>query len=110
MKSNGQLAYENDLAVTPTYHDGTPRKTWDELPLYARQSWERNPTPRTQGAATDQLHHVEYYAPIANEGGEGLWRGERDALSHAERILAQYPDAEITIQQPAHGLLVPAYN
>lgn len=41
----GQLAYEEDLRRCPNYHDGTPRKTWDQL-TFERQSWQRNPTPR----------------------------------------------------------------
>jgi hypothetical protein len=42
----GQLAYESECAVRPVYHDGTQRRTWDQLCEYARWSWERNPTPR----------------------------------------------------------------
>lgn len=42
----GQLAYEQDLQRKPTYHDGSTRKQWAELPEYAQWSWERNPTPR----------------------------------------------------------------
>jgi hypothetical protein len=38
-----QEAYEEDVRRHPLYHDGTPRKSWDEV---ARQSWEKNPTPR----------------------------------------------------------------
>lgn len=40
-------AYEEDVRRRPTYHDGTPRRTWDELPETARWSWKRNPTPRS---------------------------------------------------------------
>jgi hypothetical protein len=42
----GQSAYEQELRARPTYHDGTPRKRWDQLDDIARSSWERNPTPR----------------------------------------------------------------
>lgn len=42
----GQLAYESELIRAPLYHDGAPRKTWTQLPDYAKWSWERNPTPR----------------------------------------------------------------
>jgi hypothetical protein len=45
-KTPGQLAYEADCSVEPSYHTGTPRATWDQLTEFARQSWERNPTRR----------------------------------------------------------------
>lgn len=99
MKTAGQIAYENDLAIAPVYHDGTTRKSWDALPAYARESWERNPTSRTYGVAPERLHIVDFYSASANEGGEGLWRGEADALAHAERILARHPDAEVKMRR-----------
>ena len=40
----GQRAYERDVALHPTYHNGQPRPAWERLPDYARESWERNPT------------------------------------------------------------------
>jgi hypothetical protein len=40
-KSPGQLDYERDVARRPTYHDGRPRATWDELSDIARWSWEK---------------------------------------------------------------------
>jgi hypothetical protein len=40
-KSQGQIDYEADVLRRPTYHDGTPRKTWDELSDIARYSWKR---------------------------------------------------------------------
>jgi len=48
VKTRGQLAYEIDCEREPTYHDETTRKTWAELPGYARWSWERKPTPRAR--------------------------------------------------------------
>lgn len=42
----GEQAYVEDCKRQPTYHDGTPRKSWHELPDYVRDTWERNPTPR----------------------------------------------------------------
>jgi hypothetical protein len=44
--SNGQRAYERDLAKRPKYHDGAARPKWNELCEVARWSWERNPTDR----------------------------------------------------------------
>lgn len=46
MRTPGQVAYEAELAVKPSYHDGTLRRTWAQLSAIARWSWERNPTPR----------------------------------------------------------------
>lgn len=45
-KTPGQLAYETELTACPLYHDGTPRRSWDELDEISRLSWERTPTPR----------------------------------------------------------------
>lgn len=42
----GQIAYEEDVRRKPLYHDGTPRKTWAQLPEWAAWGWERCPTPR----------------------------------------------------------------
>jgi len=40
-KTPGQVDYEADLQRRPTYHDGTPRKSWDELDDIARWSWDK---------------------------------------------------------------------
>lgn len=40
-KTPGQIAYEIDLVTRPNYPDGTLRKTWDELPDFARSQWEK---------------------------------------------------------------------
>lgn len=42
----GELAYNEDLRRQPLYHTGEPRLTWAQLDAWAKQSWERNPTPR----------------------------------------------------------------
>lgn len=44
IKTPGQIAYEADLSVYPNYHDGAPRKPWEQLSEHCRYSWERNPT------------------------------------------------------------------
>jgi hypothetical protein len=54
-KTAGQIAYETDCERAPRYHDGTPRLSWERLPDYARQSWERNPTPREYPLPTADL-------------------------------------------------------
>jgi len=43
---DGKAAYEADLARHPWHHDDAPRPAWDDLPEYARWSWNRNPTQR----------------------------------------------------------------
>lgn len=40
-KTPGQVDYEADVKRRPTYHDGTPRVSWDALDDVARWSWER---------------------------------------------------------------------
>jgi hypothetical protein len=45
-RTPGRVAYESDVRAEPTYHDGTPRRTWEQLSDVARWSWERNPLPR----------------------------------------------------------------
>ena len=52
-KTPGQLAYEADLVACPLYHDGTPRKTWDQLDELCRSTWERDPTPRNFRRTSD---------------------------------------------------------
>lgn len=42
----GQIAYQEDVRRRPTYGDGTPRKSWEELCDVARWSWEREPPER----------------------------------------------------------------
>lgn len=39
----GRAAYEASCAAVPNYHDGTPRKTWQQLGQVERWSWERLP-------------------------------------------------------------------
>tara|TARA_R100000951_G_scaffold16512_3_gene13021 strand:+ start:3493 stop:3627 length:135 start_codon:yes stop_codon:yes gene_type:complete len=39
--SAAQSAYERDLERTPNYHDGTPRKAWEDLCDVAKWSWEK---------------------------------------------------------------------
>ena len=53
----GREAYEADCRRVPTYHDGTPRRAWDDLCAIARLSWERNPTVP---AFVDVSHVTEY--------------------------------------------------
>lgn len=45
-KTPGQRAYEEDVRRMPTYHDGAPRATWNDLSSAFQANWERNPAPR----------------------------------------------------------------
>lgn len=44
--ANGQLAYEADCLKQPSYHDGIARRSWHDLPAFAKYSWHKNPTRR----------------------------------------------------------------
>jgi hypothetical protein len=41
MTTRGQIDYEADVKNRPTYHDGTPRRTWKQLCEIAKWSWNR---------------------------------------------------------------------
>lgn len=47
-KTPGQLAYEANVAASPTYHDGTPRRAWADLTDAIRDNWERHSVPKAQ--------------------------------------------------------------
>jgi hypothetical protein len=55
----GQQAYETDVKGHPNYHDGLPRRTWQQIGKAAQASWNQNPTPReystTGGTPTDRI-------------------------------------------------------
>lgn len=46
MKTEGQKSYERECKMIPNYHDGTRRKSWDELCDQARANWEAKPSMR----------------------------------------------------------------
>ena len=41
--TRGQTLYAEDCQQRPTYHDGTPRKLWEQLGAAEQWSWERVP-------------------------------------------------------------------
>jgi hypothetical protein len=45
-KTPGQIAYEKELELMPTYHTGEPRRQWAELSIWCQQTWEADPEPR----------------------------------------------------------------
>jgi hypothetical protein len=45
-KTAGQIAYEKDVNDCPLYHNGTPRRNWDDLPEWAKESWEKSERPQ----------------------------------------------------------------
>jgi hypothetical protein len=71
----GQEAYAADVLAVPTYHDGTPRKDWSELGQAERESWIRNPTPRS------------YRTELTAAGEQSVIPGcERDASPKARQL------------------------
>ena len=59
----GELAYNEDVRRQPTYHTGERRPAWTALETYAKQSWERDPTPRDWTAPfVDVAHETAYGA------------------------------------------------
>jgi len=59
--------YEADIALRPTYHDGTPRKSWDQLSEVCRSSWK----PLTQDQALAQLPSDAKWSSSFGNPGEG---------------------------------------
>ena len=45
-KTAGQVAYEEELLIVPSYEDGQPRRPWEKLGKIEQASWENNPHPR----------------------------------------------------------------
>jgi hypothetical protein len=41
LPARGKADYEADVRNRPTYHDGTPRKTWEQLGEVEQWSWNR---------------------------------------------------------------------
>ena len=37
----GKADYDADVSERPTYHDGAPRKTWEQLGAVEQWSWNR---------------------------------------------------------------------
>ncbi|WP_316189419.1 hypothetical protein [Bradyrhizobium sp. SZCCHNS1054] len=51
MKTPGQTAYEEDVRIMPNYPDGALRKSWDQLSMLAKRTWEQQPTVRARRPA-----------------------------------------------------------
>ena len=64
-KTRGQLAYERDCILMPTYHDGIIRKTWNQLGEVEQWSWNRNPTTRDEERTA--LRHEDILAGLGHE-------------------------------------------
>lgn len=41
-EAQGRADYEAHVKAHPTYHDGKPRKTWDQLSPLCKRSWIKN--------------------------------------------------------------------
>lgn len=57
----GELAYNEDVRRRPYYDGGTPRRSWAQLDDHAKQSWERDPTPREWTAPYTDVSTVTEY-------------------------------------------------
>ena len=87
-KTKGQTAYELDCGIAPYYHDGTLRRAWAQLPDYAKDSWEQNPTPRASAPTASRFLTREQRAEIiANQ--DGLSVGKRAELFGVTRRAIQ---------------------
>ena len=40
-RDKGKEAYENDVLMTPSYHTGQRRPTWEQLPETAHEAWRQ---------------------------------------------------------------------
>jgi len=70
--ASGREAYEHDVANAPLYHNGQPRRKWDDLSEVARWSWNRNPTARERTGQTDyrKPSRLQAFARLAIEAEE----------------------------------------
>ena len=57
-KTVGQLRYETDVAQRPTYHDGTARKSWEQLGEVEQWSWERDNQPCFERPTSTCIEHA----------------------------------------------------
>lgn len=46
--SEAKSAYEEDVRRRPTYHDGKPRRAWEELSIGSRWLWRVKLTPQPE--------------------------------------------------------------
>jgi hypothetical protein len=98
----GRIAYEASVAAQPNYHDGSRRKTWEQLGKPEQATWERNPSPVTDFPCTladigrtSRLVHVtaemlgfRYYVGSGSNFAEG-----RVIAAHYREHYPDLPDA-----------------
>ena len=89
----GRAAYEDDLAIDPRYHDGSPRPCWDALPYWAQMSWNRNPTRRAS-PGPDALIVGQRYEVASGMGGtfDAKLVGLTDDRAHWRVDMPRNPD------------------
>jgi hypothetical protein len=58
----GQQAYEDNVRRRPYYHNGDPRRSWDQLDEVTQWSWNKNPTPREHAACGERATPLPHAA------------------------------------------------
>lgn len=80
-RTPGHDAYLEDCRRRPTYDDGAMRDTWEQISGIARESWERNPTPRTYAdrtisTAPTVIEHWNHAGECIRLDLEDVWSAE----------------------------------
>lgn len=85
-KSPGQQAYERDVSIEPTYHDGSARPAWNDLPAVARSSWERNPTDRQTSDGQSKVKFHVTFEVMTEESAEQGDVEERGTVGEFDKL------------------------
>lgn len=77
----GREAYEADLQKRPTYPDGSPRKSWEQLDDLARWSWSREPKQEDAPMTAETIDTGDYvhHAPTGHDLVVAYVKGDRFA-------------------------------
>ena len=70
LQPTGKSLYDADCKERPTYHDGTPRKRWDQLGDVEQWSWNR---PKTSSSSTAGLEARIQTGALPAVGWSGLF-------------------------------------
>lgn len=115
--SVGRIAYEASVAAQPNYHDGSRRKTWEQLGKPEQATWERNPSPVSDFPCTladigrtSRLVHVtaemlglRYYIGSGRSFPEAKAIAEQYRLFYADRKDAAFYMVDRNDSTKIHG-------